>query len=49
MKTLKQIQCQFWAGSQKIPDSCSDVIETIELVQRLQQKSGNHPIVVHCM
>ncbi|KAI0228027.1 Receptor-type tyrosine-protein phosphatase mu [Lamellibrachia satsuma] len=47
--SVQQFHYHGWPEDSSLPTSLSSLISLLSVVQRWQQRSGNRPIVVHCM
>ena len=46
-RTITQLQYVEWP-QHSCPSTCTPIIDLIETVERVQRKTGNGPITVHC-
>ncbi|KAJ8311384.1 hypothetical protein KUTeg_010739 [Tegillarca granosa] len=49
MFVFKQYQYKDWGEGKTVPNSVSSMLELVDSVEKWQESSGHHPIVVHCM
>ena len=46
-RTITQLQYVEWP-QHSCPSTCTPIIDLIETVERVQRKTGNGPVTVHC-